>query len=183
MSDLNPPKPPTWSKMSAREKAIFKDANPYRGVAKFLIGLLVVAVVSAGGVALFGRRMFNAPEQTQGIQGDSVSGTLSNGGYRLNLSKTAEVYKSNVVLISAVWTNNTGKSDYMPTTFDVKQDSKSLDRDDNYVDPYAYYAVMPGETVHCKYAYKTDNLKSDLEVSIGSKATGLVGTTIKIRGE
>ena len=123
----------------------------------------------------------------EGITGSTVngsaSGSVAGGRYTVSVDGAVASDDGSGVLVSVTWRNMGNVVDYMPDAVRVLQNGVALVRDKGYSDAHSMFMVLPGESITVSYKYLTSDLKTDLEVQVGSKASGLVGTTVKIRGE
>lgn len=113
----------------------------------------------------------------------SASGSVAGGRYTVSVDGAVASDDGSGVMVSVTWRNMGNVVDYMPDAVCVLQNGVALVRDKGYSDAHSLFMVLPGESVTVSYKYLTSDLKTDLEVQVGSKAFGLVGTTVKIRGE
>ena len=113
----------------------------------------------------------------------SASGSVAGGRYVVSVDGAVASDDGTGVVVSVTWRNMGNVVDYMPDAVRVLQNGVALVRDKGYSDAHSMFMVLPGESVTVSYKYLTFDLHTDLEVQVGSKASGLVGTTVKIRGE
>ena len=144
----------------------------------------VVFVLLTVGVVCY---VMSSREGGEGITGSIVdggaSGSVAGGRYAVSVDGAVASDDGSGVVVSVTWRNMGNVVDYMPDVVRVLQNGVALVRDRGYSDAHSMFMVLPGESVTVSYKYLTSDLNTDLEVRVGSKASGLVGTTVKIRGE
>ena len=199
-----PPKPPTKGEMSARELRIAGYSTQGKRVSKTLLAFLMVLVVVficglvgyflRGGVKGINPRTIVAQKQEKSGESEKraaddeliPSGSVADGKLTAAITGTPAI-KDGVVSFTVKWVNNGSNSTYTPSAFVVSQNSNPLQSKAGYYGE----EVLPGQQREVTYTYNLLNRKDDVKVILGkgakteggNKATKLVGTIIKVRGE
>lgn len=197
---LNPPMPPTKKEMSARELRIAGYTTKKNTSKVILVLLMTIAVVLIsgfagyflrGGVAGITPRTIVAQKQEKSEKRAAVdelipSGSVADGKLTAAITGTPAI-KDGVVSFTVKWVNKGSNSTYTPSAFVVSQNGNPLQSKAGYYGE----EVLPGQQREVTYSYNLLNKKDDVKVILGKgakttgdgKATKLVGTTIKVRGE
>lgn len=201
---LTPPKPPTKGEMSDRELRIAGYTTQSKSTSKTVLAFIMVLVVVficglvgyflRGGVAGITPRTIVAQKQEKSGKSEKrasadeliPSGLVADG--KLTAAITgAPAIKDGVVSFTVKWVNKGSNSTYTPTAFVVSQNGSPLQSKAGYYGE----EVLPGQQREVTYTYNLLNKKDDVKVVLGKgaktrggdKATKLVGTIIKVRGE
>ena len=201
---LTPPKPPTKGEMSARELRIAGYTTQGKRVSKTVLAFIMVLVVVficglvgyflRGGVAGITPRTIVAQKQEKSGESEKraaddemiPSGSVADGKLTAAITGTPAI-KDGVVSFTVKWVNKGSNSTYTPSAFVVSQNGSPLQSKAGYYGE----EVLPGQQREVTYTYNLLNKKDDVKVILGkgtkttgsSKATKLVGTIIKVRGE
>lgn len=201
---LTPPKPPAKGEMSARELRIAGYTTQGKRVPKTMLAFLMVLVVVficglvgyflRGGVAGITPRTIVAQKQEKSEKLEKraaddeliPSGSVADGKLTAAITGTPAI-KDGVVSFTVKWVNKGSNSTYTPSAFVVSQNGSPLQSKAGHYGE----EVLPGQQREVTYTYNLLNKKDDVKVILGKgaktggvdKASKLVGTVIKVRGE